>query len=135
EAVTKAARSKVAPYLQLTDERGTVLADGTDGTLAYTFPEAGTYAVGIRDQDFGGGADMHYRLHLGEIPVVTSLFPLGLARGTEGDIHIKGVFLKTDTVRVKVPDAAPGGKIAVPVASTYGQPLGNRDIVAGEFPE
>src|SRR5437588_6246149 len=38
EAVTKAVRSKVAPYLQLTDERGTVLADGTDGTLAYTFP-------------------------------------------------------------------------------------------------
>ena len=93
-AVTKEmAAAKFAPYLQLTDARGSILAEATDGALGYTFHEAGTYAVGIRDQDYRGGPDMNYRLHLGDIPVVTALFPLGLQRGAGADIHVQGVFL------------------------------------------
>src|SRR5205085_85206 len=82
------------------------LAEGNDGILGYTFTEAGTYALGVRDRDYRGGADMHYRLHLGNLPVVTSLFPLGVQRGTEADVLIDGVFLSAGTVRVKVPASA-----------------------------
>jgi hypothetical protein len=134
--LTKAVGSKVEAYLQLTDRHGKVLAEATQDFLGYTFSERGTYSLGIRDRDFRGGKDMHYRLHLGPIPVVTSLFPLGVQRGMEADIRIKGVFLGAEKARIRVPaDAAPGSKIPVVVATAQGKPLGKQDVVVGEFPE
>ncbi|MCI0378233.1 MAG: hypothetical protein L0215_11555 [Gemmataceae bacterium] len=134
--LTKSVGSKIDPFLQLVDARGRLLAESLDGVLGYIFSEAGTYAVGVRDRELRGGADMHYRLHLGEIPVVISLFPLGLERGQEGSIGVKGVFVGTDKVRIKVPaDAAPGSKLKLSIDSPLGQVLGPREIVVGEFPE
>ncbi|MCI0742917.1 MAG: hypothetical protein L0Y72_28135 [Gemmataceae bacterium] len=136
QLLTKTVGSKIDPYLQLVDPRGRLLAESSDGVLGHVFPDAGTYAVGVRDRELRGGADMHYRLHLGEIPVVISLFPLGLERGQETDIRVKGVFLSADKVRVKVAaDAAPGSKVSLSIPSALGQILGPREIVVGEFPE
>jgi hypothetical protein len=136
EVVTKEAGSKVAPYLQLADQHDNVLADSSDGFLGYTFAQAGIYAIGIRDQEFRGGQDMHYRLHIGPIPVVSSLFPLGLQRGTEGDIHVEGVFLDSGNVRVKVPPTAEAGSmVPVPITGARGKLLGKHEIFVGEFPE
>jgi WD40 repeat protein len=136
QVLTTTIGSKVVPYLQLTDQHGRILEESTEGHLGHTFADAGVYALGIRDQEFRGGPDMHYRLRLGAIPVVTSLFPLGLQRGTEGDIHVQGVFLSTDKVHLRIPASAePGAKIPVPVSSAQGKPLGRLEVVAGEFPE
>jgi WD40 repeat protein len=136
QILTAAVGSKVEPTLQLTDLRGRVLAESNDGHLGHTFAEAGVYVLGVRDREFRGGAGMHYRLHVGEIPVVTAVFPLGAQRGVETEVRIDGVFLATKSAKVRIPaDAAPGAKIPVPVSSSLGQPLGNASIVAGEFPE
>jgi len=136
QVLTKVVGSKIDPYLQLTDEHGNVVAEATEGFLGYTFAAGGVYALGVRDRDLRGGANMHYRLHVGEIPVVTALFPLGQERGTQADISVKGVFLGADKVRVQVPaSAAVGSKIRVPVPSAHGSPLGNQEVVVGEFPE
>ena len=54
---------------------------------------AGTYAVGIRDRDFRGGKGLTYRLHVGPIPVVTGVFPLGVTRGRTTEVRIDGVNL------------------------------------------
>jgi hypothetical protein len=125
--------SKLNPFLQLTDRAGKILAESSTGLLGYTFSEAGSYALGVRDQDFRGAAGMHYRLHLGDIPIVTSVFPLGLQRGTEAEIHIGGVHLGTHTVHVRAPaDAAPGSTLAVPSSMPA---LGFKTLVVGEFPE
>jgi hypothetical protein len=79
---------------------------------------------------------MHYRLHLGEIPVVTAIFPLGVQRGIEADIRVEGVFLGTEKVHVKAPaDAALGSKIPIPLTTPRGTPLGNLQLSVGEFPE
>ena len=48
--------SKLDPVLVLTDADGQVLAEGTDGLLGFTCPAAGTYAVGVRDREYRGGA-------------------------------------------------------------------------------
>jgi hypothetical protein len=132
-----AAGSKVAPVLVLTDAAGRVVAEGTGGLLGYTCPMAGTYALGFRDRDYRGGADMAYRLHVGNLPVVTSVFPLGVRRGTEQVVTVEGVNLGgAKSVRVKAPaDAAPGTKIAVSVTAPHGTPLGNPTVVVGEFSE
>ncbi|MBI3409468.1 MAG: hypothetical protein HY040_14090 [Planctomycetes bacterium] len=136
QVLTKLVGSKLEPLLQLTDGRGGTLAESTDGLLGFTAPDAGTYAVGVRDRELRGGKEMHYRLHIGEIPVITSLFPLGGQRGAEVDVQARGVFLGSKNVHVKIPaDAEVGSKIPVPMTSPLGKPLGPSEIVAGEFPD
>ncbi len=128
--------SKLEPVLQLCDLAGRVLAEGSAGHLGYTFPEAGTYALGVRDRDFRGGTEMKYQLQLGEIPVVTAVFPLGLRRGSAMEIQVNGVFLDQDRLRVQAPEStAPGAMVPLPISSKRGMPLGVPQLVAGEFPE
>jgi hypothetical protein len=136
QVVAAAVGSKAEPSLQLMDLSGRVLAESNRGHLGHTFAEAGTYAIGVRDRELRGGANMHYRLHLGEIPVANWIWPLGLQRGTEQTIRVGGVFLGTAPVRIQAPaDAAIGSKIPVPITTAYGTPLGNLQVTVGEFPD
>lgn len=128
--------SKLAPVLLLTDAGGRLLAESESGILGYTCLTTGTYTVGVRDREFRGGADMTYRLHVGPVPVVTSIFPMGLQRGAEADIRLQGVFLlPTRSVRVKAGDAAPGTRLPLAVQTPNGLALGAPSVVVGEFPE
>jgi WD40 repeat protein len=137
QVLTAAVGSKVAPSLRLTDAGGQVLAESDNGALGHTCTKAGTYAIGVRDQEHRGGPAMHYRLHVGDVPVITAVFPLGLQRGTEAEIRVEGVHLgKATSVRVKAPaDAAPGTTIPLPVTTPLGAPLNGKSVVVGEFPE
>jgi WD40 repeat protein len=137
QILTGSIGSKLEPFLELTDAAGRVLAESSDGLLGYTFTTAGTYALGVRDRDFRGEGSMHYRLHLGDLPVITAVYPLGLQRGTEAEIHLEGVYLGAGrSVRVKAPaDAAPGTQLPLSVATPKGAPLGLKKVVVGEFPE
>jgi WD40 repeat protein len=137
QVLTAAVGSRLDPALKLVDERGQVVSESTNGLLGYTCPRAGTYALGIRDREFRGDAGMHYRLHVGPIPIVTARFPLGLQRGTEADVHLEGVHLgKLKSVRVKAPaDAVPGTRISLPIPWSGRAPLGLGQVVVGEFPE
>jgi hypothetical protein len=136
QIVTSAVGSKLEPVLSLLDMAGGVLVESSSGHLGYAFTNGGSYAIGVRDRDLRGGATMHYRLHLGEIPVVTSLVPLGLQRGTEADVRLEGVFLGTERVHVKAPaDAAVGSKLPIPLTTPHGTPLGRLEVTVGEFPE
>ncbi|HKI31609.1 MAG TPA: c-type cytochrome domain-containing protein [Gemmataceae bacterium] len=137
QALTAAIGSKLEPVLLLTDATGKVLVESTNGLLGYTCPRAATYALGIRDRDYRGGPDMPYRLHVGDLPIVTSVFPLGLQRGTEKDVVVSGVNLGgVKSARVKAPaDATPGTRLPVSITPPRGVPLGNPAVVVGEFPE
>lgn len=129
--------SKFEPFLRLSTLDGELLAQGTAGLLGHTFKEAGTYALGIRDRQLRGGADYKYRLNVGEIPIATAIFPLGLQRGTEAELAIEGVNLSGIVGRrIKAPADAPlGGKLPVHLDTPLGRPLGKSEIVVGEFPE
>jgi hypothetical protein len=129
--------SKLDSVLQLVDESGHVLAESTNGLLGLRIGKDGVYAVGIRDREFRGDATMKYRLTFGDLPVVTSVFPLGLQRGKEADIRIDGVNLgDTKTVHVKAAsDAAPGTRLPLKVETPKGPALGNPSVVVGEFAE
>ncbi len=128
-------KSKFEPVLILTDATGKVIAEG-ESHLGHKFSVAGTYSITVRDREFRGGADYTYKLHRGEIPVVTTVHPLGLMRGTKNFVRIHGVFLDQQNVPVSVPkDAKIGNKINIPVTSKFGEPLGNVEIVVGEFPD
>ncbi|MGL6094924.1 MAG: c-type cytochrome domain-containing protein, partial [Fimbriiglobus sp.] len=98
----------------------------------------GTYAVGVRDQQYRGGPDVAYRLHLGPVPVVTGVFPLAVRRGAATPVRVSGVNLGTPgglTVEVSPPaDAMIGSKVAVPIPRSAGDPVGPADVVVSDFP-
>jgi WD40 repeat protein len=137
QAITAVAGSKLDPQLTLVDADGKVVAENGNGLLGYTCTSAGTYAIGIRDKDYRGGADKTYRLHVGPIPIVTSVFPLGVQRGTETNVRLDGVHLGVNrVVALRVPvDAVIGSRVQVPFTTSDGTPLGGLNVVVGEFPE
>jgi WD40 repeat protein len=137
QALTSAVASKLEPVLQLLDLSGRTLAESSNGVLGYSCEAAGTYALRIHDRDYRGGKDMHYRLHIGDLPVISAVFPLGIQRGTEAEIHVEGVHLGgIKSVRLKAPPtAAPGSRLPIPITTSKGTPLGEASVVVGEFPE
>ena len=134
--VVTAPGSKFEPMLVLTDEVGTVLAEGA-AALGFVVRKAGTYAVGIRDRDFRGGTDFTYRLSLGNRPVITGVFPLAAQRGRTTSVHVSGVNLGASsgiTVKVTVPvDAVPGTTVKVPIPAKP-QAAGVAEVTVAEFP-
>ncbi len=138
QALTKEIGSKLEPFLQIIDvASGRVVAEGGDGVLGYTCPKAGVYALGVRDRDYRGGPGMTYKLNVGAVPVVTSVFPLGLQRGTTADVQLQGVHLGgLKSVRLAAaPDAAVGARLPLPLPQLRETPLGLRTLIVGEFPE
>ncbi len=135
QAVTSALGSKLDPVLQLIDADGKVVARRGNGLLGYTFPRAGRYALGIHDREYRGDPGMTYRLQIGALPLVTSVYPLSLQRGTTAKVHLEGVFLgKQHEVAVTIPpDAALGSKIPIPLTTTGEIPLGAPTVSVGEF--
>lgn len=128
--------SKLDPVLVLTDGAGRVLAEG-GAVLGYTPQADGDLAVGVRDREYRGGPDFTYRLQLGDVPVVTGVFPLGVQRGKATTVHVSGVNLgpaARTTVLMVPADAAPGSKIPVPLPGTTEPPLGKAEVVVDEFP-
>jgi hypothetical protein len=133
QAMTAAPGSPMEPVLQLVDADGRVVAEGRNGLLGYTCPQGGPYALGVRDRDYRGGPAFRYRLHVGAVPVVTGVFPLGLPRGHAGEVRLEGVHLGDKrSVKVSVPpDAAPGSRLPVPAGAALGTPV----VTVGEFTE
>ncbi|MFO0807740.1 MAG: hypothetical protein U0746_03880 [Gemmataceae bacterium] len=135
QCATASIGSKLEPALEWLDAAGNVLAESANGLLAAKCGSAGVYTLAVRDRDFRGGKDMHYRLYVGTVPIVASVYPLGLRAGAKQTIHLNGVFLDSAGVEVSAADAKPGTKLPVPVRSKHGPVLGSPTVVVGEFPE
>ena len=54
-----------------------------DGYCLFTAPEDGSYYIQVRETSYLGGANGHYRLHLGEFPRPAVAYPAGGQAGTE----------------------------------------------------
>jgi hypothetical protein len=127
-------KAKLDVVLQLIDAEGRILTESTQGLLGYTCRKAGGYALGIRDREYRGDPGMKYELRIGDVPIVTSVFPLGVQRGTETDVAVEGVHLgRLGVTHLKVPaDAAPGSRLSLPIARGV---LGNPSVRIDEFPQ
>ncbi len=84
--------------LALYNAKGQELAYATGGgryvtpdpALYYEVPEDGQYIVEIKDALYRGREDFVYRLTIGEVPFVTSIFPLGGREGTQVTVEVNG---------------------------------------------
>lgn len=70
-----------------------------DPVLLCELPEDGEYTLEIRDALYRGREDFVYRIQVGELPFVTSVFPLGEQAGKSG----KGVIQGWNLPKHKIP--------------------------------
>lgn len=61
-----------------------------DPVLFYEIPAEGEYVVEIRDAIYRGREDFVYRITIGELPFVTSIFPLGGTAGQRTRVDLTG---------------------------------------------
>jgi hypothetical protein len=102
------------PVLALYDADGKELAYDDDyrfkpdPTIIYTIPKDGEYVFTITDAIYRGREDFVYRVTLGELPLITSIFPLGGRVGEAHHIKMKGVNLGNAVLQQPAKDAGPG---------------------------
>ncbi len=130
---------KFDPVLMLIDEAGEALQESFTGLLGFRVTKAGVYAVSVCDKEFRGGAEYGYRLSVGPIPIITSVFPRGVLRGVAVDVRVRGVNLgRADGIVVTMTAPATaefGSRLPVPVSKIgNAAPLGSAAVVVGEFP-
>ena len=82
--------------MRLTDDKGNELAynddfrSNPDPLLYYEVPEDGEYVLTINEALFRGRESFVYRITIGELPFVTSIFPLGGRVGEPHAVKLKG---------------------------------------------
>jgi hypothetical protein len=79
-----------------------------DPVLRYRIPADGEYSVEIKDALFRGREDFVYRLAIGELPFVTSVFPLGGPAGKVTDVELTGWNLTSTKLTIDGRDRQPG---------------------------
>jgi hypothetical protein len=102
------------PVLALHDSKGKEVAYDDDfrfkpdPTILWQVPEDGEYALEVYDAIYRGREDFVYRITIGEVPFVTSRFPLGSQVGARAAIKIKGWNLAASEVPPPAGNSEPG---------------------------
>lgn len=79
-----------------------------DPALHFEIPRNGEYILEIKDAIYRGREDFVYRLTVGELPLVTGIFPLGGPVGATTEVELTGWNLPTTRVTVDNRDTTPG---------------------------
>jgi hypothetical protein len=102
------------PVIALYDAEGTEVAYDDDYRLQpdpvilYQVPHDGKYVVAIYDALYRGREDFVYRMTIGELPFVTSIFPLGGRVGSAVIVNLRGWNLATEALTLSGAKALPG---------------------------
>jgi hypothetical protein len=79
-----------------------------DPVLFFEVPEDGPYVLHLTDAIYRGREDFVYRLTIGELPFVTSIFPLGGRAGEPAKFEMTGWNLAKAVLTPPSKDAGPG---------------------------
>jgi len=125
--------------LTLYDATGRELAYGDDyrfrpdPVLFFEVPEDGQYVVEIKDAIHRGRPDFVYRITIGEIPFITSIFPLGAPAGGQTAVQLKGWNLPVDKLTMDTRDKTSG---VYPLSVRKGDIISNTvSFAVGSLPE
>ena len=114
--------------LALHDARGVELAYSDDyrfhpdPVLFCEIPADGSYVLEIKDAIYRGREDFVYRIAIGELPFVTSIFPLGGRAGEPTSVAVDGWNLSAAELTIALGPAAPG---VAPIAVGEGERASN----------
>jgi hypothetical protein len=97
EVVAQRLGSRLDPVVRLLDVSGRELAYsddepglGADSRFTHKFAVKGEYVLELRDIQYDGGAQHRYRLRLGDFPLSSVPFPMGVKQGSQGEFAIAG---------------------------------------------
>ncbi|PTX97685.1 PPC domain-containing protein [Opitutus sp. ER46] len=79
-----------------------------DPVVSFLIPADGTYAVEIKDSIYRGREDFVYRFSIGELPFVTSVFPLGGRVNEATTFELTGWNLPASRLTMDTKDRMPG---------------------------
>jgi hypothetical protein len=106
-------RAAFDPYLAILESNGTVLtaADDTallmqDAFVSILAPNDGRYIIQVRETSYGGNDNFVYRLHVGDFPRPTAVYPAGGKAGETLSAKFIGDPSGDFYQNVKLPDAA-----------------------------
>jgi hypothetical protein len=102
-----------------------------DPALHCRIPADGDYIVEIKDALFRGREDFVYRIAIGELPFLTSLFPLGGRTDTKTVVQVSGWNLASRSVAMDAKGAEPG---IYPLAAATGA-INTLPFVVDSLPE
>jgi len=114
--------------LKLYDAKGNEVAYSDDfrfdpdPLIYFEVPEDGEYLLTINEALFRGRESFVYRITVGEMPFVTSIFPLGCRAGEQVKIEMEGWNLDKTTIAPPPKDAKPGRHL---IAATNGKFVSN----------
>lgn len=117
--------------LTIVDPQGEVAADvqdtlGLDPLAEFTAASDGQYLVKVQHNSFRGYPQAVYRLTIGEVPIITSVFPPGGRRGEKVSVEFHGPNIPVGTRReIAVPADE---KSPVLYLSADGPAAGNHDV-------
>ncbi len=104
QAIAGQVGSSLEPELVLLDSTGKQMTATREMALLYVIPEAGKYTLEVRDYQHRGGPRYFYRINAGAYPYLAGVFPLGVRRGSEAEILLRGANLDgAEKVKVKAP--------------------------------
>ncbi len=78
-----------------------------DPFLHFEIPKDGEYVLEIKDAIYRGREDFVYRISVGELPFLTSIFPLGGPDSSPTTIELKGWNLPETQLKVEAKDSGP----------------------------
>lgn len=99
------------PVAKIFDSKGREVAysddykNSPDPVIFFDIPESGEYTIAIHDAIFRGREDFNYRIQLGVIPFIESVFPLTARIGKSSKLEVSGVNLNRDFVEVNPKEA------------------------------
>lgn len=110
------------PYVAILDRKKFELATCDDSALlvqdphtAVILPEDGTYYIEVRDSSYAGNDNAFYRVHVGQFPRPTAIYPNGGKAGTQTEVTFLGDLAGPFQQTVLVP-ATPG--VDIPIFAT-----------------
>ena len=79
-----------------------------DPVLHYKIPRNGFYGLEIKDSIYRGREDFVYRIALGKLPFITSIFPMGCRQGEKVTVELNGWNLPQRTLEFDSTERRPG---------------------------
>ncbi|MCG9126321.1 PPC domain-containing protein [Candidatus Poribacteria bacterium] len=133
--------SALDSYIELYDPSGNEIVKSEDGNgldsfIDYTTEVEGEYTLYLRDVRYQGGGNHKYRLSIGELPYLQSVFPLGGKRGAANNVAVNGANLGSlNTLQLNIAADASTGIQELRVNTEKGLETNPYPFAIGEFNE
>ena len=112
------------------------LSNGLDSLIDYIVQVSGNYTLQIRDLRYKSGNNFFYRIRIGELPYLDTIFPLGGKLDTESTVSVTGRNLGSiKSIQMSISPDAPLGNQELRVVNANGISTNPHAFVAGNLKE